>query len=260
MSISVTDRIKRLQGQLNLDQDGIIGPATLTALERVVAGANDENAHEGFSVIASRSGIGALIRFEISTPAYYRRNLTHPVWPGGNSGITIGIGYDAGYSSVAQIRRDWRGVIPDRKLDLITGVAGLKGKAARAALWRVRNVSISLEQARTVFYRSTLPVYAQKTRRAYAGIEKLPADAQSMLLSLVYNRGARMSGSRRREMKNIKPLVKKGDLDGIAAEVRSMTRLWDASELPGLHNRRQEEATTISKSLRPYDWQELIFI
>jgi len=245
---------------LDLDQDGIIGPATLTALERVVFGSNDARAHEGFSVIASRVGLSSLIRFEISTPAYYRRNLTSPVWPGGESGITIGIGYDLGYSSVAQIRRDWRGVIPDKKLNLILGVAGLKGKPARSALWRVRSVSIALEQAQAVFYRSTLPVYAKRTRRVYAGIEKLPADAQSMLLSLVYNRGVRTSGSRRREMKNIKRLVENGDLDGIAAEVRSMTRLWDESELPGLHKRRKDEASMINKSMRSYDWPELIFI
>jgi len=38
-----TDRIKRLQRQLKLDADGVIGPATISALENVIFGQTNFN-------------------------------------------------------------------------------------------------------------------------------------------------------------------------------------------------------------------------
>ncbi|MDJ0926085.1 MAG: hypothetical protein QNJ73_00425 [Gammaproteobacteria bacterium] len=260
MSLSSTDRLKALQAQLGLDADGILGPITLTALERVVAGSSDAAAHRDFSLIVSESGLRELIRFEISSPQYYGRALKAPTWPGGRSGITIGIGYDLGYNSSRQIANDWRGRLPDSRVKLLSGVAGLRGKKAKAALWRVRNVDVSLQAAREVFYQATLPRYATLTARAFRRVERLPADAQAMLLSLVYNRGPGMSGARREEMRAIRKLVAQTDLDGIAAELRRMQRLWDKRDLPGLHKRRETEARLVEAAQRDYTWEELIYL
>ena len=88
----------------------------------------------------------------------------------------------------------------------------------------------------------------------------MPADAQAMLLSLVFNRGAKMSGTRRKEMKAIQPLVIQKDLDGIARQIRSMKRLWDVSLLPGLYARRDEEARMITGTDRAYDPSEFVLV
>ncbi len=121
-------------------------------------------------------------------------------------------------------------------------------------------MSIPFKTAERVFYESTLTRFATLTRRAYPGVERLPADAQSMLLSLVYNRGTAMSGSRRREMKAIKTLIRRKDLAGIADQIRSMKRLWDRNVLPGLHTRRNTEAHVVVRADRAYKWSDLIYL
>lgn len=260
LAVSVKERLKAIQRSLGVDDDGIVGPATLTAIERAVTRRQDERAHPDFSLIASRPGLERLVEFEISSPQYYHRKLKNPVWPGGESGVTIGIGYDLGHTMPRQIERDWTGRIPDNDVRRLVSVAKLKGKQARQALRRISNVSIPFAMARAVFYESTLARFAALTRRAYPGVERLPADAQTMLLSLVYNRGTTMSGSRRREMKAIKPLIRRKDLAGIADQIRSMKRLWDRNMLPGLHRRRDTEADLIVRAERAYQWSDLIYL
>ena len=96
----------------------------------------------------------------------------------------------------------------------------------------------------------------------WEGIRAVPslADAQAMLLSLIYNRGTSLDKKedRRREMVAIKPLVKKGvaALADIAEQVESMVRLWPKSK--GLRDRRKREAKVIRGADRTYDPSELV--
>jgi GH24 family phage-related lysozyme (muramidase) len=105
-----------------------------------------------------------------------------------------------------------------------------------------------------------LPRYAKSTRATYPGVEDLPADAQGMLLSLIYNRGTKLTGPARTEMAAIRPLVAGGveNLDAIADQFESMVRLWP--DLPGLQKRRRREAELIRESDRTYRADELIRI
>ncbi len=259
MAIGSSERIKNIQRRLGLKDDGIIGPVTLTRLEAVLDQALGPSVEEPLhNLLVSQKGIDLLVEFEISSETYYNRRLRHPVWPGGASGITIGIGYDLGYNSPAQIRREWQGRIADRELEALQAVARKRGDEARALLDTVGWVDVPLEAARKVFFTSTLPKYALMTREAYPGVEKLPADAQAMLLSLVYNRGTRMSGSSRREMKEIQDLVPRADLAAIALQVRAMKRLWDKQALAGLHTRRDKEAAMIESAAHPYPPADLV--
>lgn len=258
--LSVEERIKAIQRRLDVSPDGIVGPLTLSRIESVLdrvsglpAGAEIES-----NLVASQTGLNEIVRFEISSFSHFERRLARPTWPGGASGVTIGIGYDLGFNTPEQIEKDWRGQVADLELEALLGASGIKGEAARDLTPALGHVVVSVESAKQVFFNSTLPRYADRTRRAYPGVEGLPADAQAMLLSLIYNRGAAMSGSRRREMKAIKPLVASQDLQGIAAQIRSMKRLWDINKLPGLHFRRDREAELVENSDRPYDPSELV--
>ena len=133
-------------------------------------------------------------------------------------------------------------------------------RPANAVANRLKNhgVRIPLADAKDVFLTSSLPRFAASTRKIYPGIEQLPADAQAMLLSLVYNRGAALGGDRRKEMKAIVALVQRGDLAGIAQQLRSMKRLWDPAKLPGLIARREREAVLVERANRVYSPDELI--
>ena len=211
-----------------------------------------------YSLEVSRLGLEMIVQFEVISEKYYEKHLSGPIWPGGASGVTIGIGYDLGYNDPETIQSDWGERVSEAGLDDLLAAAGLTGQEARAYLGQLRHINISLDQAKDVFYSRTLPRYARMTRQAYPGVEELPADAQTMLLSLVFNRGAALKGPRRREMKAIKPLVQAGDLRGIATQIRNMKRLWDIDRLPGLHVRRDREAQLIEKARISYPPEELV--
>lgn len=205
-------------------------------------------------------GLNQVVQFEISSETFYNRQLSKPTWPGGSSGVTIGIGYDLGYNTSTSIQKDWQDKIADANLEDLLGAAGKTGRDAKDLIPGLSRVKVPLEAAKQVFYLSTLPRYVRDTQQVYPGVEELPADAQTMLLSLVFNRGNAMEGDRRREMKAIKPLVKHADLKGIADQIRSMKRLWNIRELPGLHKRRDKEAELIEHARTSYPPGELMKI
>jgi len=211
-----------------------------------------------YSLEVSRLGLEMIVQFEVISEKYYVQHLSRPIWPGGASGVTIGIGYDLGYNDPETIQSDWEERMPDADLDGLLAAAGLKGSEARAYLRQLGQINIPLDQAKDVFYARTLPRYARMTRKAYPGVQELPGDAQTMLLSLVFNRGPALERPRRREMKAIKPLVQAGDLAGIAAQIRSMKRLWDIDQLPGLHVRRDREAELLENARTSYPPGELV--
>lgn len=254
---STSDRIKHIQKYLNLEPDGIIGPATLTAIENNLFDENDET-KDNHSLMISGAGMEQLVQHEIVSKSYYNKFLKHPIWPGGASGVTIGIGYDLGYNRAAQIQRDWSGRVSDADLEKLKKVAGLKADKAKKQLPRVKTVTVAFEDATAVFSERTLPRYAAATRKAYPGVEKLHADAQAALLSLVYNRGTAMSGARRKEMAAIRPLVLQQDYAGIAQEILNMKHLWQGKGLDGLLKRRDDEAALISQSAHSYKKSDLI--
>ena len=110
--MSSLERIKAIQARLGVDDNGIIGPATLTAIERLID-RQEGTVTRQTRLTCSSSALDWIEQFEISSEAYNNRNLKRPCWPGGASGVTIGIGHNLGYCSAAQFRRDWRGKIPD---------------------------------------------------------------------------------------------------------------------------------------------------
>lgn len=261
MDTSVIARIERIQQRLGVTADGIIGAETLTAIERLLRSEKEQNASTvSASLQVSRAGLKQLVEHEISSESWYNRKLKHPSWPGGASGVTIGIGYDLGYNNARQVRSDWGGRISDLDLEKLLIVCGLKGAAAADAVANMKTVTVEFAAAETVFYQSTLPRYAAKTRKAYLGVELLYADAQAALLSLVYNRGVKMSGASRREMKALKACVEAQDYTAIAEEIRAMKRLWEDKGLDGLLKRRDAEARLAAKADRVYKQDELVWL
>lgn len=210
-----------------------------------------------FSLQVSKRGLNMIVMFEISSEAYFNLKLIHPIWPQAASGITIGIGYDLGYNSASTIRSDWS-MLDKSTLDgLVTG-AGVTGQAAKNLLPQLKSLTVPLVPSKKVFYSRTLVKFARLTRSTYPEIEKLPADTQAALLSLVFNRGNKLTGDSRKEMASIQPLVKNGDLKGIADQIRAMKRLWNKATLPGLHIRRDKEADMVQNARSIYPSGEII--
>lgn len=191
-----------------------------------------------------------IIDFEVGGgQAYYDKLLVHPTWPGGESGVTIGVGYDLGYNTSAQFTTDWGGRLTKPELTRLAACLGKKRQPAKALIPGVRDISIPWTAASAVFFALTVPRYYRDTAAAFPGLEKLPGDAQGALVSLVFNRGGLLKGARRTEMKAIHDLVPRGDLKGIAAQLRAMKRLWVGKGQDGLLKRREEEAKLVESAV-----------
>jgi hypothetical protein len=210
------------------------------------------------SLTVSKKAIDMIVTFEIGSKTNYKTKLERPIWPGGSSGVTIGIGYDLGFNSQNQIRADWGQRVSDGDLAKLLTASKVTGQAAKALVGGLQSVRIPLDDATAVFQSRTLPRFARDTRTLYPGIELLPADAQGALLSLVFNRGTSTTGDRRREMKAIKAHVVAKDLAKIADEIVAMKRLWIGAGLDGLLRRRDDEARLVRTARTTYPADELV--
>src|SRR4030042_1062895 len=145
------------------------------------------------------------------------------VWPGGQSGISLGIGYDLGYASVENFEADWKPYLTQEEIDQLKTVLGLRGSKAKQEAPRFRNIVVKYADAKRVFINRSLPLYFDMAKNAFPGLEELPEDAQGALVSLVYNRGAAMHDNspedRRKEMRVIRDAVPAKDLREIADQL-----------------------------------------
>lgn len=208
-------------------------------------------------VVSERATL-AIIGWEISSPAYYNAMLRSPCWPGGESGLTIGIGYDLGQHRPEEVGADWRDHLDAATVGHLASLAGLRGEKAREQLHACRVLNVPLMAAQEVFRGVTLPAYAKQTAAALPGSDQLPPDCFGALVSLSYNRGAggwTMDDDRHLEMACIHDAIADGDFSSIADLIRSMKRLWldsDGNPLPGcagLVRRREEEAVMFEEGL-----------
>lgn len=176
-------------------------------------------------------------------------------WPGHKSGVTLGYGYDLGYVTVDQFESDWEGCFDTTGLERLKRAVGRVGQDAAALAPSLADIRCNSVDATRVLLTRSIPGYTDLARRTFPGFDALPLDAQGALVSLVLNRGSSMIDSpgtdNRREMRAIRDHVPQADLAGIAAELRSMKRLWVGKNLDGLLRRREAEASLVESCIAP---------
>jgi GH24 family phage-related lysozyme (muramidase) len=240
--------VKLVQKQLNLVADGKDGKLTWQALVEKLVPKETEVAASIPSLILSEKAFKLILKYEVGGgQSYYDRALKKPCYPGGASGVTIGIGYDLGYNNLEQFSIDWKDL--DREsFDKLKRCLGATSSRAKSMIGDVRSISIPWDLALTVFQNNTLPRFINETKKAFPGSDKLHPDAFGALVSLVFNRGGSTTGSSRSEMLNIRNAIKDGREDiyeYIANQIISMKRLWVGKGLDGLLTRRNEEAALV---------------
>lgn len=172
----------------------------------------------------------------------YNRN-PHPEFPGGASGITWGIGYDAHQNSAAVILSDWR-ALGESSAARLAKTQPFSGSAARDYLPRVRDVTIPWPIASNVFLFVDLSRVDAQCRRVFPSFSSYRPTAQDAVRSLVFNRGPSMSGPGRVEMRALRDCLERGDYEGAARQELAMIRLWEGRDIyAGMRNRRTAEAT-----------------
>ncbi|MCB1611085.1 MAG: DUF2778 domain-containing protein [Xanthomonadales bacterium] len=179
-------------------------------------------------------------------------------WPGGRSGITIGYGYDLGYRTRDQFESAWQPHLATDELQRLSVAIGRIGPDAQALALSLKSIRISQSASLAVFVEVMIDAAWSDTLRAFPKARRLPSRAQGALLSLVLNRGASLvdkpGDDRRREMREIRVLCD-ADMDaadrlrGIAAQLRSMKRIWQGQGLGGLLRRREDEARLVERAI-----------
>jgi hypothetical protein len=204
----------------------------------------------------SKKSLDLILEFEVGGGEnYYNKFLKNPAWPEGQSGVTIGVGYDLGYVNKAEFSEDWKD-LPKEIFDRLYKVVGIKGYNAKNLIRGLKDITIPWDLALKVFNNKTITKFYNLTRQTFPNFDNLPEDAKGGLVSLVFNRGAALEGDRRREMKLIRDgmkLVSNYDqkaLTFIANQIRNMKRIWIGGSIEkGMSRRRDAEAKLIEDSL-----------
>jgi len=190
-----------------------------------------------------------IVYCEITNELTYKSKYEKPSWPGGNSGVTIGIGYDLGYTTPFDLKADWGAYIDNQTLNSLSEACGLTGSGAGDFLAQLSAIRIDWKTALSQYAHETLPRCVGATESALTNTKSLSPDSLGALVSLVYNRGAsfRLPGSHYEEMRNIKTHMDGREFNKIPAELQSMKRLWPDSK--GLVLRREAEAALFQLGL-----------
>ncbi len=269
------EEVASLQSLLNkvgamLVVDGDFGRGTLRAVKYVqdmadipVTGIAEPVLWEWLDIqpepfdLLDTEGVAFIAKEETGGLGYYEMITRWPHFPGHASGITIGVGYDLRFNTEDDFRQSWGNYLPEEFVQELVKDIGKKGTRNRARELKQMGIQVPFKWAWPVLTRQTLPRYYETTRSVYTTLDQLPGLCRCALVSLVFNRGARLSGSSRREMRAIQKLLQSADglpkeqakpiLDDVEEQFLSMKRLWTASS--GLIKRRQSEANLWRKGL-----------
>lgn len=187
-----------------------------------------------------------VVRWEVGSPAQYVRKYQGVICPGGGSGPTIGIGYDLGTQTPAEIRAAWGWHPAIEELVTASGQVGPE----RCAAWRAghRGVRVSYDDALRVFATHDWPRYVAMAARAYRnGWEGLTLNHQRGLAGNGYNRGFSFVGSRKAEMRVVRDTCVPSSLAPCTADqLRASCRVWEGTDLyNGICARRRAEAAFV---------------
>lgn len=199
----------------------------------------------------SQSAFDLIVAEEVSSKAYYIKHYQRPEWPGGASGVTVGIGYDLGYATKAKIAADFGPHVSPQMLSVMQSCAGVTHGAAASLLGRVKgSILIPWDVAMNVFANRDVPQWIAEVARVVPNCDILNPTCLGVLVSLAYNRGAGgfiSGGDRNSEMRAIRATMAAKNPAPIPGLFRSMARIWP--NMKGLQGRRRREAALFEKGL-----------
>jgi peptidoglycan hydrolase-like protein with peptidoglycan-binding domain len=207
---------------------------------------------EGVTMRISDKAFDLIVSEEVTSKTHYETTLKRTEWPGGASGVTVGIGYDLGQTDRAKIENDWRGRVSDPMLSAMLSASGVTGGRANSLASTLKSsIEIPWDVALAVHRECVVPRWEGVVEKALPNTDKLPPDCFGALVSLTFNRGPSFSndGDRYREMRAIKAHMAAGAFDKIPGEFRAMKRIWQGKGLDGLLRRRDAEADLFQRGL-----------
>src|SRR5581483_10380993 len=89
--------------------------------------------------VISQAADDLIVASEVGSRAQYEKKYRRPEWPGGASGVTVGIGYDLGYTTPAKVRSDWLPLTDGPTVEAMVSCCGVVGEAAKPRTALVRD-------------------------------------------------------------------------------------------------------------------------
>lgn len=192
-----------------------------------------------------------IVSAEVTSPAVYTKRYQGPIWPKGQSGVTVGVGYDIGHTIPEQFWSDWKPFLSPEALDRLMIGCETTGDEAEFLLEALGDIAIPWDIAYRQFLQRQLPREIGLAERTLPNFAELPEDCRGAIVSLTYNRGTAgfqaapldEPEGRRKEMKAIYDLMAEGAFDAIPELLLQMRRLWqDNPAMAGVVLRREAEA------------------
>lgn len=201
---------------------------------------------------SSQAAFNLIVTEEVGSKADYVAKYQGFDWPGGASGPTIGIGYDLGQTTHAEIVADWKDIVDTATLEKLLMAQGRQGAIAHAFCQAHRHdVTITWDQALKEFQDHEMPKWEARTAAPLPNNELLSGDSFGALVSLAYNRGAggfTLHDDRHREMAAIRTHMVAKEFSKIPGEFLAMRRLWPHGG--DLWRRRGHEAALFEQGLK----------
>lgn len=211
----------------------------------------------------SETGINFIASFEISDAETYNKLYKTPDcpdWQDSDSGCTIGIGVDLSTNTIPEFYLGWAdylsGDILKRFEPFCIQLNGksLIGKDCHDKLSTIQDIEIPYDMAISQFSTKEVVKFYDLSCKTYPGLENSPQCVIDAVVSLVYNRGSKLTGSTRVEMANIKDSISNKDWENVADQIDAMQKYWNGENgrpnIEGLVIRRKEEAEYIRNGLK----------
>jgi hypothetical protein len=141
------------------------------------------------ATLVSNEARMAVIGFEVTSEAVYKKKYERPIAPAGQSGITIGIGYDLGWNKPENVRQDFAGLISAEDIETLIRACGVRGDEARRRRPEFNDIRVPWDAAIEAFRRATTPRFGRKVLMTFPNAVDTKGHAFGALFSLIYNRG-----------------------------------------------------------------------
>lgn len=199
----------------------------------------------------SNRALQLIVSAEVTSPQVYMKRYQGAIWPKGQSGVTVGVGYDIGHTAPEQFWSDWKPYLPQETVDRLMIGCEATGEDAEFILEALHDIKIPWDVAHRQFVQRQLPREIGLAERSVPNFASLPEDCRGAIVSLTYNRGTagfqvaplEEPEGRRKEMKAIYELMAARNFSAIPDEFLKMRRLWeDKPSMAGVVLRREAEA------------------